>query len=73
MIMEWKKSSKQNKMGQLTIQNYTFKRVEIFKCLGVILNEDNKHQVYLQERTKTADKTYCMLQKCFRNEIYLEN
>jgi hypothetical protein len=27
----------------LTIKNYTFERVEHFKYLGVILNEDNNH------------------------------
>jgi len=31
MIMEQKNSSKQNKIGQLIIQNYTFERVENFK------------------------------------------
>ena len=35
---------------------------------GVILNEDNKHQIDLQERIKTANKTYFMLQKFFRNK-----
>jgi hypothetical protein len=36
----------------LTIKNYTFERVENFKYLGVILNEDNNHQIDLQERIK---------------------
>ena len=61
-------SSKQNKLVQLTIKNYTFERVENFKYLGVILNDDNKHQIDLQERIKTANKTYYMLQKFFRNK-----
>ena len=52
MIVEWENSSKQNKIGQLTIKNYTLERVENFKYLGVILNENNKHQVDLQERIK---------------------
>jgi len=43
MIGEWKNSSKQNKIGQLTIKNYTFERVENFKYLGVLLIEDNNH------------------------------
>jgi len=38
MIVEWKNRSKQNKVGQLTIKNYTLKRAENFKYLGVILN-----------------------------------
>ena len=35
--------------------------------LGVILNEDNNHQIDLQERIKNANNTYFMLQKLFRN------
>ena len=45
-----------------------FERVENFKYLRVIINEDNKHQIDLQERIKTANKTYFMLQNFFRNE-----
>jgi len=41
MIAEWKNSSKQNKVGQLTIKNYKLKRAENLKFLGVIFNEDN--------------------------------
>ena len=63
VIVEWKISSKQNKRGQLTIKNYTFERVENFKYLGVILNEDNNHQINLQERIKNANKTYL----CYKN------
>jgi len=37
MTVEKKKSSKQNNIGQLTIQNYTFERDEHYKYLGVIL------------------------------------
>ena len=47
MIVEWKNSSKQNKIGYLTIQNYTFERVENIKYLGVIINGDNKHQTVI--------------------------
>jgi len=61
-------SSKQNKSGQLTIKNYTFERVENFKYLGVILSEDNKHQIDFQEKIKNANKTYFLLQKFFRNK-----
>jgi hypothetical protein len=35
MLVEWKESSKQNKIGQLTVKNYTFERVENFKYLVV--------------------------------------
>ena len=50
--MERKNSSKQNKTGQLTIKNYIFDGVEIFKYLGVILNEDNNQQTDLQKKKK---------------------
>ena len=61
MIAEWKNSSKHDKTGQLTIKSYTFETAENFKYLGVILNEDNNHQIDLQERIKNANKTYFML------------
>ena len=63
-----KNSSKWNKIGHLTIKNYTFERVENFKYLGFIINEDNKHQIDLLERIKTANKTYFIVQKHFRNK-----
>jgi len=34
----------------------------------LILNEDNNHQIGVQERIKNANKTYWMLQKFFRNK-----
>jgi hypothetical protein len=43
MIVEWKNSAKQNKIGQLTTKNYTLERVKNFKYLGVLLNADNNH------------------------------
>jgi len=43
-------------------------RVESFKYLGVVLNEDNNNQTDLQERIKNANKTYFMLQKFFKNK-----
>jgi len=49
LILERKNSSKQNKTGQLTIKNYAYERVDKFKYLGIILNEDNNHQIDLQE------------------------
>jgi len=35
---------------------------------GVILDEDNNHQIDLQERIKNANKTYFMPQKVFGNK-----
>ena len=52
-------------MGRLKIKNYKFERVEDFKYLGVILNEDNNNQTDLQERIKNANKTYFMPQIFF--------
>jgi len=68
MIVERKNSLKKNKIGHLKIKNYKVKRVENFKYLGVILNEDNSNQIDLQERIKNANKTYFMLQKFFKNK-----
>jgi hypothetical protein len=68
MIVERKNSLKQNKIGHLKIKNYKFEGVENFKYLGIILNEDNNHQIELQERTKNANKTYFMLKKMFENK-----
>jgi disulfide oxidoreductase YuzD len=59
--VEQKNSSKQNKIGQLTIKNYTFERVENFMYLDIILDENNNHQIDLQERIKNANKSYLML------------
>ena len=67
MIVERKNSLKKNKIVHLKIKNYKFERVENFKYLGVILNEDNNNQIDLQERMKNANKTYFMLQKFFKN------
>jgi hypothetical protein len=52
----------------LKIKNYKFERVDIFKYLGVTLNEDNNKQIDLQERTKNANKIYFVLQKFFENK-----
>jgi len=52
----------------LKIKNYNFERVENFKYLGVILNEDNNNQIDLQKRIKIANKTYFVLQKFFKNK-----
>ena len=41
MIVERKNNLKKNKIGHSKIKNYKFERVENFKYLGVILNEDD--------------------------------
>jgi len=69
MIVERKNSLKKNKTGHLKIRNYKFERVENFKCLEFILNEDNNNQMDLQGRVKNANKTHFMLQKVFKNKI----
>jgi hypothetical protein len=43
MIVERKNILKKNKIRHLKIKNYKFERVENFKYLGVILNEDNNN------------------------------
>jgi len=68
MIVERKNNLKKNKIGHLKMKNYKFERVENFKYLGVILDEDNNNQTDLQERIKNANKTYFMLQKFFKNK-----
>jgi len=68
VIVERKNSLKKNKIGHLKIKNYKYERVENFKYLGVILNEDINNQIDLQERIKNANKTYFMLQKVFKNK-----
>jgi hypothetical protein len=68
MIVERENSLKKNKIGHLEIKNYKFERVENFKYLGVILNENNNNQMDLQERINNANRTYCMLQNFFKNK-----
>jgi hypothetical protein len=51
MMVELKSSSKQNKIGQLTIKNYKFEKIENCKYL-VVFNEDDNHQIDLQEKLK---------------------
>jgi len=67
MILERKNSLKKNIIVHLKIKNYKFERLENFKYLWVILNEDN-NQIDLQERIKNVNKTYFMLQKFFKNK-----
>jgi hypothetical protein len=60
VIVERKNTLKPNQIGHLKIKNYKFERVENFKYLGVILNEDNSHQIHLQEGIGNANKhTLC--------------
>jgi hypothetical protein len=68
VILERKNNLKKNKIRHLKIKNYKFERVENFKYLGVILNEDHNNQIDLQERIKNANKTYFMLQNFFKNK-----
>jgi len=67
MTVERKNSLKKNKIGNQKIKNYKFERVENFKYLGVIVNEDNNNQMDLQEGIKNANKIYFMLQKFFKS------
>jgi hypothetical protein len=55
VIVERKINLKKNKIGHLKIKNYKFERVENFKYLWVILNDDNNNQIDLQERIKNAN------------------
>ena len=55
MIVERKHGLKQNKIGHMKIKNYKFERVENFKYLGLILNEDDNNQIDLQERIKNTN------------------
>jgi len=68
MTVERKNSLKKSKIGHLKIKSYKFERVENFKYLGIILNEDNNNQIDLQERIKNANKTYFIIQKFFKNK-----
>jgi hypothetical protein len=56
----------------LKIKNYVIERGENFRYLGVILNEDNNHQIDLQERIKNANKIYFMLQKILKIKTYFK-
>jgi hypothetical protein len=68
MIVEKKNSLQKNKIGQLKIKNYKFERVPNFKHLGVILNEDSKHQIDLQERVKSLTKHIL----CYKNFLKIK-
>jgi len=66
--VERKNSLKKNKIGHTKIKKYKFERVENFKYLGVVLNEDNNNQTDLQERVKNANKTHFILQNSCKNK-----
>jgi hypothetical protein len=53
--------------------NNIFERVENFKYLGVILNEDNNHQIHLQERIANINKIHFTLQNFLEIKTYLKN
>ena len=72
MIMERKNSSKQNKIGQITIKIIHLKELEILNIYVLLLNKDNKHQIAVQERIKTRNKTYFMLQKNFQKQKIIQ-
>jgi hypothetical protein len=73
VIVERKNSLKKNKIGHLKIKSYEFERVENFKYLGVIVNEDNNNQIDLQDRIKIDNKTYFMLQIFLKIKTYQRN
>jgi len=58
VIVETRNSLKENKIGNLKTKNYKFERVENFKYLGVILNEDNK-QGREEKPTRCHSMVYC--------------
>ena len=73
MIVERKNILRQT-TGHLKRKNYKFERVENFKYLGVTLQEDNNHQIHLQERIKNANKTHFMFKQgqiCVFSIMYL--
>jgi hypothetical protein len=60
-------------LSGLTIKNYTLEKVENFKYIGAILNEDNNHQIDLQKRIQNANKTYRCYKFFFRNKNISKN
>ena len=44
IMAERKNSLKKTKIGHLKMKNYKFEKLKYFKCLGVILNEDNSNK-----------------------------
>ena len=54
-------------------KNYKFERVENFKYLGVILNEDNNNQIDLQEKIKKCWKNFYATEIFLKIEKYQRN
>jgi len=73
VIVGRKNSLKQNKIGHLEIKNYKFERVENFKYLGVILNEDNNNQIDLQETIKMLTKHTLCYKNFLKIKTYQRN
>jgi len=73
MIVERKNNLKKNKIGHLKIKNYKFERVENFKYLGVMLNEDNNNQIDLQERIKMLTKHILLYRNFLKIKTYQRN
>jgi hypothetical protein len=73
MIVERKRRLKKNKISHLKIKNYKFARVENFKYLGVILNEDNNNQTDLQERIKMLTKHISFYKNFLKIKTYQRN
>jgi len=73
MTVERKNSLKKNKMGHLKIKNYKTERLENFKYLGVILNEDNNNQIDLQERIKNANNKFYVTNIFLKINTYQRN
>ena len=73
MIVEWKQSSKQNKIGQLRINNYTFVRAESFNIWVLhSMKITNTKQIYKKEYKMLTKHTSCY--KIFLEiKIYLKN
>jgi len=72
MIVEWENSLKKNKIGHMKKKN-TNLRVENFKYLGVILNEDNNNQTDLQERIKMLTKHILCYKNFLKIKTYQRN
>jgi hypothetical protein len=73
ILVQIKNSLKKNKIGHLKIKNYKFERVENFKYLEVILNEDNNNQLDLQERIKMLTKHILCYKNFLKIKTYQRN
>ena len=65
-----------HKKREIKINKYTFEKVDNFKYLGIIINENNKKEFEIQERLKNANKAYFMLQNILKSKnikIHIKN